>query len=143
MLKFSALNQTAGSTHFRLGLTYVDCIYFCYKCKIPGPKSHEISLMILHQIFQKIFWRSTSEGASLSRLRSFEDLNKIFIKLFGRSQRDFLEILEWSSFKILLRSSTDFKKNLNEDLQEIFFRNLIEIWWRSWEHLPSIWKNLK
>ena len=69
--------------------------FFRISPSTPGPKSHEISLMILHQIF----WRSTSEGASLSRLRSFEDLNKIFLKILG-----------WSSIKILLRSLADLKK---------------------------------
>ena len=93
-------------------------------------KSHEISLMILHQIFKKISedpqvrWPAY-RGCDLSKISK-----RFLLKIFGRSQRDFLEILEWSSFKILLRSSADIKKILNEDLKEIFFRNLIEISWR-------------
>ena len=56
----------------------------------------------------KIYWRSTSEGASLSRLRSFEDSNKILIK-------------------DLRKISTRFFR----DTRMIFNKNLVEIFERS------------
>ena len=100
------------------------------KIYLPGPKSREISLMILHQIFQK----STEDPQVRGQAYRGCDLSKIptrfLLKIFWRSQRYFLEILEWSSIKILLRPSAHLKKILNEDLHEIFFRNLIEISWR-------------
>ena len=58
------------------------------------PKSYEISLMVLHQIFQK----STKDPQVRGRAYRGCDLSKIstkfLLKIFGRSQRDFLEILE-------------------------------------------------
>ena len=96
----------------------------------PGPKYHEISLMILHQIFQK----STKDPQVKGWAYRGCDLTKIptrfLLKFLGISERDYLEILEWSSIKILLRPSADLKKILNEDVHAIFFRNLIEISWR-------------
>ena len=60
----------------------------------PGPKSHEISLVILNQIFQK----SSEDPQVRGRAYRGCDLSKIptrlLLKIFGRSQRDFLEILE-------------------------------------------------
>ena len=99
----------------------------------PGPKSHEISLKILHQIFQK----SSEDPQVRRRAYSGCDLSKIstrfFSKIFGRSQRDFSEILEWSSLKILLRSSADFKNFFIEDLSKISKRFSDETLLRSFE----------
>ena len=98
----------------------------------------DINLMRSHLWFSIKYFKNLLRihkwgGASLLWLRSFEDLNKIFLKISWRSL-----------FKILLRSSEDLKKILNEDLHEIFFRNLSEIPWRYNMKIlrRSIWKNM-
>ncbi len=102
--------------------------------------------MILHRIFQKSSEDPQVRGRAYRGCDLSNITTRFLLKIFGRSQREFLEILEWSWIKIMLSTSADLKKISNEDLFEIFFRNLIEIsWrfiWRSWEDLPTICKKL-
>ena len=75
---------------------------------IPGPKSHEISLMILHQIFQKF----TEDPQVSGRAYRGCDLSKIPTR--------FLLKVQWPSKKIFLRPSADrrFKRYKRSEIKD-------------------------
>ena len=106
--EFNSRNKI-GSTYFQAILPIIlktSKIGFS-KQKILYSQDSNLTFNSLSNLLQ-IFWRSTSEGACLSRLRPFEDLNKIFIEdhsgIFRKSLSDLLRIFNKNLVEIFERS---------------------------------------
>ncbi len=90
----------------KMKLENFEFVKFCeIHASNPGPKSHEISLTNLTQIFSK----SSNDPRRRYEAHRRRDIKKISLRVL-------FEIFRRSSIKIFLRSHEDLKKILIEDL---------------------------